>query len=304
MGGIGEWIAVIQSLPLMAKWLVSLTVIFVGCVVVYVVWQRPAPAVSNPVSGPGHQTVLTSDVKNADHGVAATQSGHHNTQTTIGGEHNVNAPISDALKQQAPVSSVGQTGGQTAGFILNVPVTETQKQQALSALRAQLRELKNFPDLVEIKDIPDVFESSVMDRRPIQLYAIVNPYYEDTLRNAPEVGDRLYKFKADYYEFRATQLSLERDIANRIGAMVQVRFYGGWLIYLNYFVMREGGNTQQQIEQGPNFLNYGITIADCERVYQALSDDKVLMAGYQDNQAKYKDLITQASDILSHVAKT
>jgi len=305
LGGFADGLNWVQTLPPPAKMGASVVVVVLAATLLFLLWQKPrltpeehAP---QPVSiGPVTQQKVGS-------GAAAVQSGSGNQQTTFSGSHNVNAPQQQEIKapvtQSGPVSSTGQTGGQTAGIIFNQapPVTEQQKQQALASLQAQLEELANFPGSAELKPPPDILEQHVLDKSPTRLFELASGYYRETIRAVPTVGEQLYTFKTEFYQFRESETATEQAVLNRIGGMVEVRFPAGWAMYLRYFVMRAGGLSQKQIEGFGNFLNYSITWDETERVYAELAKDERLMAEMTSHFARYGHLTASATAILGHL---
>jgi hypothetical protein len=88
----------------------------------------------------------------------------------------------------------------------------------------------------------------------------------------PGIGSALHEHLTSYYAFRRQALDIEGMLMETIGRLVGVRFSEAWRILLQYVLMRFAGTTREQIEAGPNFLNYGITWEEAEKTFQQLSD--------------------------------
>jgi hypothetical protein len=98
-------------------------------------------------------------------------------------------------------------------------------------------------------------------------------YDEEVILELPGVGIALHEHLAGYYQFRLKVQKLEENLLVRIGQKVVVPFAHGWNMYLRYALQRFGGLSADDIPQYGNYLNYGITWQDTERVYTELSCD-------------------------------
>lgn len=61
-----------------------------------------------------------------------------------------------------------------------------------------------------------------------------------------------------------------------------MRFPVAWHIYLKYAIMRFAGASEADIIGWGNFLNYGITWEDAERVFKMLSNDPTFASAMSD----------------------
>jgi hypothetical protein len=62
----------------------------------------------------------------------------------------------------------------------------------------------------------------------------------------------------------------------KVGQLSACEFPAAWAILFRYSVMRFGGISKPEVVAGGNFLNYGITWDEAERVYVTLSQDASL----------------------------
>jgi hypothetical protein len=85
-----------------------------------------------------------------------------------------------------------------------------------------------------------------------------------------------------------------------MGKIVTVRFRDGWLIYFQYYLLRSAGHTQQQIMDGGNFLNYGITWENAEHAFTELSKNQTISDALAENFAFQNRLLAAAAKILSN----
>lgn len=70
--------------------------------------------------------------------------------------------------------------------------------------------------------------------------------------------------------------SSEENLIKKIGKIVPVRFLAGWVIYLRCVLRRFAGQSNEEVQECGDFLNYGITWDDVDRVYTILSNDQVV----------------------------
>jgi hypothetical protein len=86
-------------------------------------------------------------------------------------------------------------------------------------------------------------------------------------------------------------------VIDQIGTIVSVRFRQAWNIYFTYFLLRQS-NSQQQIENTGNFLNYSITWEDAEHVYTTLMTDENISKEMNDLSNRVGDLKQRARQIM------
>lgn len=146
-------------------------------------------------------------------------------------------------------------------------------------LRSEVNKLLRFPDASsEAKTPPTLIEAILADRLPCRLFDLLMLYEENDIKEVPGIGAALHDHLTTYYQFRQDAIKAESDLLYSIGQIVAVRFTAGWQIYLRYVMMRFGGAPKETIISWGNFLNYGITWDDAERVFSQLSADTAISA--------------------------
>ena len=81
--------------------------------------------------------------------------------------------------------------------------------------------------------------------------------------------------------------------------MVGVRFRAAWQIYSKYVIMRFGGMSKEAIIAGGDFLNYGITWDEAERVFAELSSEESVSSGVGELFLMHKRLIQGLSNLVT-----
>jgi hypothetical protein len=117
----------------------------------------------------------------------------------------------------------------------------------------------------------------------------------------PRIGQTLYQYKQEYYDFQALAAKWEDNVTTKIGSKVGVRFRQAWQIYLQYSILRFTGNTKDTIVSGGNFLNYGITWDDAERVFTELANDPTVAQETATLFASWKNVADGATKIASTI---
>ncbi len=146
--------------------------------------------------------------------------------------------------------------------------------EVAARLRSEVTKLLRFPAAIsDASTPPTLTEKMLVNGIPRRLFDLLMRYEEKDVFELPRIGSELHKHLTAYYEFRQMVLRLENNLIFKIGQMVNVRFRDGWVIYFKYAVMRFGGISQEAIIAGGDFLNYGITWSDAERVFTELSAD-------------------------------
>jgi hypothetical protein len=142
------------------------------------------------------------------------------------------------------------------------------------AIRAKVAKILRYPDAEPLdKSTMSMPETKFIDLTPAKLFSALRDHDPETLRTVPEIGAALEASQKTYYDFKRLAHRLVETMMQRIGANVAVRFAAAWMIYAQYAFMRLGGVTREVIERGPDFLNYGITWDDAERVAGLLQRD-------------------------------
>jgi hypothetical protein len=140
-------------------------------------------------------------------------------------------------------------------------------------LRSDIRELANFPNIPENTRPPTLVQTLFTDQLPYRLFVLLAAYNKPQIQAVGTQGDALYQFKKKYYAFQSNVIAWENNLTTHIGELVKVRFREAWDIYLRYVILRATGWSQKQIEAQGDFLNYGITWDDAERVYTDLAKE-------------------------------
>jgi hypothetical protein len=146
--------------------------------------------------------------------------------------------------------------------------------EVAAQLRSDVSKLLRFPAAIPDAVAPATFtERHLSNQLPRRLFDLLMRYEESDVVEVPGIGAILRDHLSAYYGFREDVLKMENDLLPRIGQIVTVEFPSAWNILLNYVVMRFGGLSKGAIVSGGNFLNYGITWDEAERVFVQLSQD-------------------------------
>jgi hypothetical protein len=141
-------------------------------------------------------------------------------------------------------------------------------------LRSEVTKLLRFPDATSEATVPPTLVETILaDRLPSRLFDLLMLYEEKDIKEIPGIGASLHNHLTTYYQFRQDAIRVEDNLLLSIGQTVGVRFPAAWRIYLKYVMMRFGGASKETIISWGEFLNYGITWDDAERVYVQLSAD-------------------------------
>jgi pimeloyl-ACP methyl ester carboxylesterase len=140
-------------------------------------------------------------------------------------------------------------------------------------LQSEIEEVARFPDGPDSSPPRALLETMVVNKLPHRLYGVLERYNRADILGVKNNGSLIYDYKKDYYEFQSMLVRWENDTTSMIGQRVSVRFRQAWTIYLRYMIMRFSGHTKESIIAGGDFLNYGITWDDAERVFDELSKE-------------------------------
>jgi hypothetical protein len=211
----------------------------------------------------------------------------------------------DAITQSGNITSSAQSGGVTAGVYVNnqPPVTEQQKAQALASLQSEIEELAQFPNRPDVPEPRTLLERATIAKAPHQLFVLLVKYYKPTIVSVPKFGKELFDYKTAYYEYESKQYDLENRVTEEIGKLVAGRLRQAWMIYFQYFLFRSAGHTQQQIMDGGDFLNFGITWPEAERVYAELSKNEIItkaMAEAFSAQTNVREMAAKILEAFKH----
>src|SRR5579859_283133 len=212
---------------------------------------------------------------------------------------NEKRPVPGSNIQSGNVTSNGQSGGITIGqFINQPPVTDLQKENAVTALKAEIGELKAFPNLGAAPERANILEGYLSNKKPVKLFGILAKYYPETIKNVPRIVNNHMDFKKKYYDITNKECSFENRTIELIGTHAESQIRTAWEIAFRYYVVRASGASQQNIAGAGNFLNYGLTWDKVEEIYNWLSSQN-LQEEYQANLAVYVLLTGDAENILS-----
>jgi hypothetical protein len=143
-------------------------------------------------------------------------------------------------------------------------------------LRANAKKLLRFPDAVPDESPPQtVLEGLFANHLPRRFFDLLIKYDEGVVQELPGIGHDLHKYLTAYYAFRTRLSELENRLLLATGKLARSELPAAWRIYLRYVLMRFAGASPEDISSWGNFLNYGITWADAERVFAELSKDPV-----------------------------
>jgi hypothetical protein len=170
-------------------------------------------------------------------------------------------------------------------------------------IQVKIENLANCSESIQGPPNATLVEDYLTDKIPEKMYGILLDENRKEIVAVPESGDNLYTFKSDYYNFRSKELAIENSLLPKIGSIAQSQVTAAWSIYLRYFVMRASGLSQSQIKAGGDFLIFGITWDEAERVFGVLSSDPQVAAAIPETLKMYAQLSAEASKILAHARR-
>lgn len=172
--------------------------------------------------------------------------------------------------------------------------------EVAAQLRSEVSKLLRFPAAIpDVSAPPTLIEKMLVNKTPCRLFDLLMRYEEKDVLEVPWIGSALHKHLTTYYLFRQEALQLEDSLITRIGQMVGVRFRVAWQIYYKYMMMRFGGITKEAVIAGGDFLNYGITWDDAERVFAELSNDRSVSSDVSELFLLHESLIQGLSTLVA-----
>ena len=172
--------------------------------------------------------------------------------------------------------------------------------EVAAQLRSEVTKLLRFPGSVQdVTAPPTLIEGMALNKLPCRLFELLMRYEENDIREVPEIGSALHNHLTAYYRFRQETLRLEDDLVSRIGRIVEVRFRTAWQIYYRYVIMRFGGMSKEAIIARGDFLNYGITWDEAERVFAELSSEESVSSSVAELFFLHKRLIQGLSNLMT-----
>jgi len=167
-------------------------------------------------------------------------------------------------------------------------------------LRSEVIKLLRFPDAFRADSAPStMIEGMLADKTPAKLFDLLMRYDQQDVSEVPGIGSALVKHLTTYYKFRQEASRVENDMITRIGGLVMVRFRQGWTIYYQYAILRFGGMSKEAIFTGGNFLNYGITWDDADRVLTELSNDPASSSEIKGLFTLHEELVRDVNKLLT-----
>jgi hypothetical protein len=168
-------------------------------------------------------------------------------------------------------------------------------------IRSEIAELARFPDAPDTVKPRTTIEALFVNRLPHRIYEILDRHTKAEIMGVPRIGEELYEYKQEYYDFQSVAVKWENDLMARIGSTVVVRFRQGWQIYLQYAILRFTGNPKEQILAAGDFLNYGITWDDAERVFSELKNDPAIAQETATVSVAWKKVVDSSQKIASSI---
>lgn len=164
-------------------------------------------------------------------------------------------------------------------------------------LRADVTRLVRFPAATsDSVTPPTVIEALLANPVPRRVFELLLQYEDSVIAETPTIGTVLIAHRAAYYKFREDAVRVEHEAIAAIRDRVAVAFPHGWRIYLLYAMQRFAGLSRDQVVKRGDFLNYGITWDDTERVFVELSQTPLatqisaLFRAYQEMEAMASQL--------------
>jgi hypothetical protein len=142
-------------------------------------------------------------------------------------------------------------------------------------IRMAVARLMRFPDAIADDNSPKtLIERMLVDKLPRKLFELLLDYTEKDIKEVPVIGEKLLEHLLDYYAFRNEASAIENELISVVGQMVGVPFRAAWQIYVKYAIYRFAGNSMETVKSWGDFLNFGITWEDAEKVFSKLINDK------------------------------
>ncbi|NOT25553.1 MAG: trypsin-like peptidase domain-containing protein [Acidobacteria bacterium] len=161
-------------------------------------------------------------------------------------------------------------------IVPKMPNTRPLLDGRVAQVESAVHRVLEFPNAVQAsRTPPTLLQSLLVDTGPLKLFDVLSRFSDADIAQI-EGGEALQRFFRRYYRFEEGTRLFEQVLQQQIGATVRVRYASGWRIYLQYVLLRFGGNSAEQLSSGSNFLNFDITWADAERVYGELAMDSVI----------------------------
>jgi pimeloyl-ACP methyl ester carboxylesterase len=207
----------------------------------------------------------------------------------------IDADHSDIVKPEGE-NSTSYLVFKAAYADMKIPDLQGQIDQRVSIkIASGLDEINRFPMIQDGKTPPTLLETLLTDKTLQKIFRFLESYTKQEIESVPKTGEALYQFKTDYYAFQAAAASWENNTARKIGTMVEGKLPQAWRIYLEYMILRICGNDQAKIIAQGNFLNYGITWDDAERVFRQLSTDQQFVRETNDLMANLGNAVQSTS---------
>jgi len=178
--------------------------------------------------------------------------------------------IAQSGRNSVAVQGNSAPGGIIAGTYYAAPVTQQERENQATRLRAELRELAQFPERNDGAAGVTFLEQHSNTQLPIKVYAVLSRYYQATLDEVAPDG-ALTTFKRQYYSFQSAEVDFENRAMTAVGPLVDTHIRAGWAIYFNYFLLRSAGQSRADIEASGFFPNYGMTFDKAEALHERLS---------------------------------
>jgi hypothetical protein len=173
-----------------------------------------------------------------------------------------------------------------------------------TAIREKVKTILRYPEAAALETgTMSMFEKMFKDLIPAKLFSALREYDPETLRTVPEVGVVLETISDTYYAFKGIARRLLETMTSRIGANVGVRIAQAWRIYAEYCFLRLSGTSRESIEGGPDFLNYGITWDDAERVATLLESDAEVREQMQALGEMHEALLRRVDELRAMLAR-
>ena len=297
-GGL-EWA---QSLSAPPKLIITAVVLMLAGLALVLLWQQAPPVEAHgkaPSGGAGAlqaSVAVNSNAGNATRDVQAPVVGRGNAVAAPKIEQHVTGD--HASVQTGSASSTGQTGGVTAGNYYAAPSTPQEKEQQIERLKAELSDLADFPNKVTGVTGVTMLERMSSSKVPGRLHSLLERYVKQTIVGVPVIGDKLLNFKRDYYEFSEAEQGFETAAITSVGPHVAGRLRPAWEIYFRYFLLRSSGHSVDDVKAAGDFLNYGITWEDAERVSGELSLAQAVGPPMQHSIARLVQLQSLAAQLV------
>ena len=166
-------------------------------------------------------------------------------------------------------------------------------------IKDKLDKIISFKNTQRIEyDEHTILETMLENKLPQKIFHLIMSYEMNLVRDVPLIGNNLENFLNRYDRFIGDLKKNEQQLISQIGNYETCNIREAWKIHYRYSIGRFSGTTSEEIQKHGNFLNYGISWASAETVYENLLDDKSLDDLIKDSFSEYEEMCDLCDNLL------